>query len=86
MLLTSSGTFSLPPAAFSCPPPLKWSFEHLFAEVPFFDLIDTRSLPSSSLTRMLILTFAIARGIFTKPSVSPSWILYFSSVSLSITM
>ena len=31
----SFGIYSLPPAAFSCPPPLKYSREHLFADMPF---------------------------------------------------
>ena len=35
-----TGIVNFPPAAFSCPPPLKNSFAHLFADVPFFERID----------------------------------------------
>lgn len=68
----SSGIWSLPPAAFSCPPPLKWSIAHLFADVPFFDRMETRKCPDASLSSRLILTSAMDSGMFTNPSVSPS--------------
>ena len=82
----SSGIFRRPPAAFSCPPPLKNSLAHPLADVPFFERIETLIFPSSSLTNMLILTSAMERGMLTKPSVSPSSTEYSFWVFLSITM
>ena len=69
------GMCSFPPAAFSCPPPLKKSLAHLLAEVPLFDLMDILTSPDSSLAKMLILTFPMLSGSLTNPSVSPSCIL-----------
>ena len=83
---TSSGMRSLPPAAFSWPPPLKYVLAHPFAEVPLRDLTDILIFPSSSFASMLILTLAMERGMFTNPSVSPSATLYLAWSALSSTM
>ena len=61
-----------PPAAFSWPPPLKYMRAHMFAEVPFFERMETLILSLSSFSRRLMRTFEMESGMFTNPSVSPS--------------
>lgn len=53
MSAMSSGIYSLPPAAFSCPPPWKYIFAQLFADVPFLERIDILTKPLSSFAKTL---------------------------------
>lgn len=62
---------SLPPAAHSCPPPLKNLAAHSFAEVPALDLTETLKMSFSWVRNMLMRTDAIDSGMFTNPSLSP---------------
>lgn len=77
---------SFPPAACSCPPPLKYLAAQSFAETPFFERMDTLNMSSSWVRNMLMRTSATDNGMFTKPSLSPLLKSNLSWVSLSRMM
>ena len=54
MSATSFPIYNLPPEAFSCPPPLKYSLAHALAEYPLLERMDTRILSLSSLSNAVI--------------------------------